>query len=76
MVCNFTPSRIAIETSFLDNEVLKIKCFDVTGRMVFEDDNATKKSKAEIDLSFLSSGVYWLQLNIDNKTARFKLIKT
>ena len=56
--------------------MLKIKCFDVTGRMVFEDDNATKKSKAEIDLSFLSSGVYWLQLNIDNKTARFKLIKT
>ena len=68
--------KIAIETSFLDNEVLVIKCFDVTGRMVFEDDNATKKSKAEIDLSFLSSGVYWLQLNIDNKTARFKLIKT
>ncbi|MBJ2173131.1 N-acetylmuramoyl-L-alanine amidase [Aureibaculum sp. A20] len=68
--------KIAIETSFLDNEVLVIKCFDVTGRMVFEDDNATKKEKAEIDLSFLSSGVYWLQLNIDNKTARFKLIKS
>ena len=55
--------------------MLVIKCFDVTGRMVFEDDNATKKSKAEIDLSTFRSGIYMLKIQSNKELFTTKIIK-
>ncbi|MDY7393905.1 N-acetylmuramoyl-L-alanine amidase [Aureibaculum sp. 2210JD6-5] len=68
--------KIFIENTLFEDEILKIKCFDVTGRLVFEHDEALNNSKAEVDLSFLSPGMYWLELKIDTKKTHFKLIKT
>jgi len=68
--------KLYIEKTLLENEHLNIKFYDITGRLVFEADNSLNKTITEVDLSFLSSGVYWLELKIDKKKAHFKLIKT
>lgn len=68
--------KIFIETSIVDGKSLTVKCYDVTGRLVFSTDNYVKNTISEVDLSFLSSGVYVLQLKFDDKIAHIKLIKT
>ncbi|RPD98574.1 T9SS C-terminal target domain-containing protein [Aureibaculum marinum] len=67
--------KITIETSLLDNEFLKIECFDIAGKMVYENEDVVTNNMSEVDLSFLSTGIYWLKLKINNKIANYKLIK-
>lgn len=68
--------KIIIDTSLLINESVKINCYDVTGRLVFKHDKILKNSKTEVDLSFLSTGVYLLRLTFDGNTTYYKLIKS
>ena len=67
--------KINIESTVFEDKSLKIKCFDVTGRLVFEDDKALNDKKTEIDLSFLSSGMYWVQLKLDDRIFNTKIVK-
>ncbi len=69
-------NKIKIESSLNEGELVAIKCYDFTGRLVFETDSYVKQAATELDLSIFSSGIYWLQLKLNNKIAHFKLIKS
>lgn len=68
--------KLYIENNLVEDEFLNIKLYDITGRLVFEADKSMNKEISEVNLSFLSSGLYWLRLNLNNKITHFKLIKT
>ena len=68
--------KLYIENNLVEDEFLNIKLYDITGRLVFEADKSMNKEISEVNLSFLSSGLYWLRLNLNNKITYFKLIKT
>ncbi|WP_448606275.1 choice-of-anchor J domain-containing protein [Paenimyroides ceti] len=56
-----------------DEYIQKIKVFDMTGKLVFEED--TNFTKEAINLSFLKPGIYITEIQYNQETERIKIIK-
>jgi hypothetical protein len=66
--------RLHIKIKDLNNEEVFIQIFDVLGKNVFEETKKINNSIFNIDTSELSSGIYFLNVNQNDKSYRSKFI--
>lgn len=55
---NPSNGSFTLESTMNDNEILKVKVFDPSGKMIHS--LKSQKSKQQIDLNFLGQGIYYL----------------
>ena len=58
------------------NEITEITIIDLFGKIVYQSTNTSSVNNQVIDISFLNSGIYFMQvLNSRNQTCIRKIIK-
>lgn len=70
---NPVKNRLRIEWDAQSQEILKIRIYDLQGRVIWKDELAG--NKADIDVSELSKGVYVLQIQSKDGMSRKKFVK-
>jgi len=68
---NPVKTIINLETNL--NEKLTLKLFDVSGKVILN--TSSDKKNTSIDVSELSSGIYFLKVNTEQKSGTYKIIK-
>ncbi len=67
--------KITIDASQVDAAKLKIQCYDVVGRLVFDKTEVLTNDSLSLNLDFLSSGTYLLKVQGREKVSHIRLIK-
>ena len=59
---------------FIINKKFRVSIFDLTGRLVFENE-ANNKTKIEVDLSNKSNGIYLMKASVGETQYQNRIIK-
>ncbi|PLW97559.1 MAG: hypothetical protein C0591_06305 [Marinilabiliales bacterium] len=71
---NPATSIVTLQSSFFNQQSSVAKMYDLDGKKLLEKQIPKGTESVEIDISHLSSGVYFIQLQIENKKTTKKLI--
>ena len=73
---NPTTGELIIKSSYFQQGQLKIELFDLNGNLLkILYDGFYSQDDLRFDISFVSSGIYILKANQNNKVKTFKIIK-
>lgn len=74
---NPTDDILKLQSSSLKKSEIKLYIFNVSGELVYKVDSLKFNSEevSEIDISPLSSGLYFVQLRLNNYSATKKIVK-
>ncbi len=63
-----------IEFPYQENENYQLKVFDLTGKIVFEQNDSKIEKNIQLNLSNLTQGIYFLNIQSENKLFRQKIL--
>lgn len=72
---NPTEGKFTIEASGFDNEHVVARIYNMTGKLMIEEDfSSEKNSVREVDLSLFPKGIYYLRMNFSSGTVMKKVV--
>lgn len=67
--------KITIDASQIDAAKLKIQCYDVVGRLIFDKIEVLANDNLSLNLDFLSPGIYVLRIQGGEEVSHVRLVK-
>jgi hypothetical protein len=70
---NPTKGLVNVNIQLSVSDIARIKLYDIQGKLLMDNNNPG--TMTEVDLSGLPSGIYLMQIFVNNKPATWKIIK-